>query len=353
MSVPDRETIRSLPKAVLHDHLDGGLRVGTILEIADEIGYSDLPADDPAALSEWFHQGMSGSLERYLQAFVHTVAVMQTEDAISRVAFEAVEDLALDGVVYAEIRFAPSLNTGGGLPVEAVLEAAHDGFSRASTQYGIAAGMIVTAMRQENDSDDIARAALAAKGIGAVAFDLAGPEAGYPPTSHITACRTIRRGGLGLTIHAGEGAGPHSMWQAVAECGAQRIGHGVRIAEDSDFDGDSMSRLGAFARRIRDHRVPLEVAITSNVHTGTYPSAAEHPFGQLFGNGFNVSINTDNRLMSGVSMSDELELAATTFDLSLRDLGRITAATVEAGFMDYHERRRIIDEIVAPAYGLG
>jgi adenosine deaminase len=353
MSVVDRESIRALPKAVLHDHLDGGLRVGTILEIADETGYQGLPANDSVALSDWFHQGMSGSLERYLEAFVHTVAVMQTEDAISRVAFEAVEDLALDGVVYAEIRFAPSLNTAGGLPVQAVLEAAHDGFTRARSQYEIAVGMIVTAMRQETDSEEIARAALAAQSVGAVAFDLAGPEAGYPPTRHIAACRAIRKGGLGLTIHAGEGAGPHSMWQAVAECAAQRVGHGVRVAEDTDFDGVSMSRLGAFARRIRDHRVPLEVAITSNVHTGTYASATEHPFGELYRNGFDVSINTDNRLMSGVTMTDELELASTTFDLGLEDLGQITTNAIQAGFLDYQTRRRIIDEIVAPAYGLG
>jgi adenosine deaminase len=350
MTPISQATIDHLPKAVLHEHLDGGLRVGTIIELADQIGYGDLPSTDEKQLAEWFHRGKSGSLERYLEAFEHTVAVMQDQECIRRVAFESVQDLADDGVVYAEIRFAPSLNTKRGLPVEAILEAAHDGIADAAGQHRMEVGLIVTAMRQETDSASIARTAVRSQNLGVVGFDLAGPEAGFPPTLHTEACHIARAGGLGLTIHAGEGDGPHSMWQALNACGASRIGHGVRVAEDTDFDGHALTELGPFARTVRDRRVPLEVAITSNLHTGVYRDVAAHPFGQLYRNGFNVSINTDNRLMSGVTMSSETALAANTFDLDLDDLECITINTLEAGFLDYPTRRRIIDEVVRPGY---
>lgn len=342
---------KRLPKAVLHEHLDGGLRVETVLELADEVGYRDLPSYDIDELAAWFHQGRSGSLERYLEPFVHTIAVMQTQEAISRVAYESVRDLADDGVVYAEIRFAPSLNTAGGLSREAVLEAVNEGFRRGSAEGGIfVGGTIVCAMRQDSDSADVARAAAAAMGAGVVGFDLAGPEAGFPADAHLEACRIAREAGLGLTIHGGEGDGAHSMWRAIALCGAMRIGHGVHVADDTDFDGTEISHLGLFASSVRDHRVPLEVAISSNLHTSSYPSESEHPFGALHRNGFNVSINTDNRLMSGVTVSGEYALATESFGLSVADLERITVDAIEAGFGDYPERRRIIDNIVKPAY---
>jgi adenosine deaminase len=346
----DRETVRQLPKAVLHEHLDGGLRVGTIIELADRIGYDGLPSTEEDELAEWFHQGKSGSLERYLEAFEHTVAVMQDQECVRRVAYESVQDLARDGVVYAEIRFAPSKNTMGGLPVEAVLEAAHDGIAAAAKEERISVGLIATAMKHETDSASIARIAVNAKHLGVVGFDLAGPEAGFPATLHAEACRIAREGGLGVTIHAGEGDGPHSMWQALNACGASRIGHGVRVAEDTNFDGESMTDLGSFARSVRDHRIPLETAISSNLHTGAYETVATHPFGELYRNGFNVSINTDNRLMSGVTLSDEISLAATTFDLGLVDVEQITVDTIESGFLDYPTRRRIIDDVVRLAY---
>jgi adenosine deaminase len=345
-------TIESLPKAVLHEHLDGGLRVETVLDLADKVGYRDLPSYQIDELRDWFHQGRSGSLERYLEPFVHTVAVLQNEEAISRVAYESVEDLGADGVVYAEIRFAPSLNIIGGLTRRAVLEAAHDGFTRASRDTGVMVAMIVCAMRQDTDSPDVAKAAVEAMDLGVVAFDLAGPEAGFPADDHIEACRTVRRAGLGLTIHGGEGDGTHSMWRALALCGAQRIGHGNSVADDTNFAEGSMTHLGPFATRVRDHQIPLEVAISSNLHTSAYPSAQQHPFGELYRNGFNVSINTDNRLMSGVSVSGEYALAADTFHLNLSDLERTTVRAIEAGFGDYLERKRLIDEVVTPAYAL-
>ncbi|MEN8234006.1 MAG: adenosine deaminase [Actinomycetota bacterium] len=341
---------QALPKALLHDHLDGGVRVGTILELADAQGYQDLPADDEESLAEWFNQGRSGSLERYLEAFTHTVGVMQDEEAIRRIAYEAGVDLADQGVVYAEIRFGPSLHTFGGLTREAAIEAVLDGFAAARREKGIVLYAIASALRHETDSEDVARAAISYLDQGLIAFDLAGPEAGFPADDHLVACRLIRDAGLGLTIHAGEADTAQSIWRAVARCGATRVGHGVRIADETDFDGSRITELAPLARRIRDHRIPLEVSITSNLDTSAFPSAAEHPFGALYRAGFTVTINTDNRLMSSISLTDEYELAATTFGLGPADLSEITVNALEAGFGDWTERRRLIDEVVRPTY---
>jgi len=341
---------RSLPKALLHDHLDGGVRVETILDLADAQGYADLPATDADSLSEWFDQGRSGSLERYLEAFTHTVAVMSSETAIQRIAYETGIDLAADGVVYAEVRFGPSLHMIHGLTREAAIEAVLDGFAAARRDTGIVLYAIASALRHETDSEEVVRAAIPYLDRGLVAFDLAGPEAGFPADDHIAACRLARDAGLGLTIHAGEADTAASIWRAVARCGAARVGHGVRIADETDFDGGTITSLGPLARRIRDHRIPMEVAITSNLDTSAFPSVAEHPFGALYRNGFTVTLNTDNRLMSRVSLTDEYELAATTFGLGLADLEEITVNAFEAGFSDWPERRRLIDEVVRPAY---
>ena len=339
-----------LPKAVLHEHLDGGLRIETILEIADADGYTDLPTTDADALAFWFFQGESGSLERYLEAFDHTTAVMQTSDAISRIAYESGEDLAADGVVYAEVRYDPGLSMRRGLRREDAIEAMLDGFSRVSRDTGIAIYAIATALRHQTDSLDVVRSAVRFVGQGVVAFDLAGPEKGFPPDLHLDACLAAREGGLGLTLHAGEGDGVHSIWRALALCGAQRIGHGVHIVDDTDFDGSSITRLGSFARTVRDHRVPLEVAITSNLHTGSFQSASDHPFGALLAQGFNVNINTDNRLMSQVSVSDEYALAASTFGLGHDALAMVTVNALEAGFGDWPVRKELIAR-VRTAYG--
>jgi len=341
----DRSLIDRLPKAVLHEHLDGGLRIDTILDLADAHGYDQLPTTDADGLAAWFFQGESGSLERYLEAFGHTTAVMQTPGAISRVAYESGVDLASDGVVYAEVRYDPGLSTTKGLAREDVIEAMLDGFGRATAETGITIGVIATALRHLTDSVDVVKAAIPFLGRGVVGFDLAGPEAGYPPDLHLEACKLARENGLGITLHAGEADGPHSIWSALALCASQRIGHGVHIADDTDFNGQSITTLGRLARMVRDHRVPLEVAITSNLHTASYPTVSEHPFGALFANGFNVSINTDNRLMSGVSVSDEYALAASTFDLSIDDLVAITVDALEAGFGDWRVRDRLIDEV--------
>ncbi|MEA3502323.1 MAG: adenosine deaminase [Actinomycetota bacterium] len=341
---------RSLPKALLHDHLDGGVRVETILELADEQGYADLPASDVDGLGEWFNQGRSGSLERYLEAFTHTVAVMSSEDAIQRIAYETGIDLAADGVVYAEIRFGPSLHMIHGLSREAAIEAALDGFAAAHRETGIVLYTIASALRHDTDSEKVVQAAIPYLGRGLVGFDLAGPEAGFPADDHLAACRLARDAGLGLTIHAGEADGASSIWRAVAKCGATRVGHGVRIVDETDFDGSAITSLAPLARRIRDHRIPLEIAITSNLDTSAFPSAAEHPFEALYRNGFMVTLNTDNRLMSRVSLTDEYELAAAAFNLGPADLGEITVNALEAGFGDWPARRRLIEEVVRPAY---
>lgn len=347
----DTESQLNLPKAVLHDHLDGGLRVATVMDLADAAGHS-LPETDEVKLARWFHQGQSGSLEQYLQAFEETIAVMQTPEAIERVASEAVDDLAADGVVYAEIRFDPGLFTRDGLSREDVIEATLSGFASASADRDIAVYGIVCALRHLGDSELAAEAAIRFHGDGVVAFDLAGPEAGFPPDLHLAAIRKIQTAGLGLTLHAGEGDGPHSVWRALALCGAQRIGHGVHLADDTDFDGDRISKLGGVAERARDQQVPLEVAVTSNLHTGGYSEATTHPLGALYRAGFNVSINTDNRLMSDVSVASEHALAKEAFGFSDSDLGVMTENAVRAGFGPWPERKRIIEQVVRPAYGL-
>lgn len=340
-----------LPKVLLHDHIDGGIRVETVLELADRFGHQ-LPASSPDALRAWFHQGQSGSLPRYLEAFEHTVGVMRDGDACRRVAYEAGVDLAADGVVYAELRFGPSLHVPFGMAREEVIEAVLDGLRTASEETGIVLYGIVTALRQMDDSETVARAAVRFAGRGIVAFDLAGPEAGYPADQHLAGCRVASEGGLGLTIHAGEGDGPDSIWRALARCRAQRIGHGVRIVEDTRVEGGEVVELGALARRVRDHRIPLEVAPTSNLHTAAFEDVASHPLGALYRAGFNVTINTDNRLMSGITATDEYTLAAQHQGFAREDLGAVTVAALEAGFGDWPTRKRLIDDVVRPAYGL-
>ena len=346
----DRSTVRALPKALLHDHLDGGLRIETVLELADEHGYDGLPTTDAQDLGAWFHQGESGSLERYLEAFDHTVGVMQTEDAIRRVAYEAGEDLAQDGVVYAEVRFGPSLHTQRGLAREAVVEAVLDGMRAASRDHGIVLGAIVDALRQFTDSEEVARVAARYAGNGVVGFDIAGPEAGFPADDHLPAFHIAREAGLGITIHAGEADSAQSMWRAIALCCAQRIGHGVRIVDETKLQNGEIVELAPLAARVRDHRVPLEVSPTSNLDTHAFPPGTPHPLGALYRAGFNVTINTDNRLMSAISLSDEYLFAVESSGLTRADLGIVTEAALIAGFGDWTDRSRLIREVVKPAY---
>ncbi len=323
--------IRSLPKVVLHDHLDGGLRPETVLDLARQQGYTGLPADNAEDLSLWFDQGKSASLERYLEAFEYTMAVMQTADAIERVAYEAGIDHAAEGVIYAEIRFAPSLLTQQGLTRLDVLEAAAEGLDRAAEETDTEFGIIVDAMRQEQDSSEVAQDTLDAMGMGVVGFDLAGPEAGFPPDDHLEACQIIREANLGLTIHAGEADGLESIWSALQVCGAHRLGHGFRIMDDCDVEDGEIVALGDLAAYVRNFQVPLEVCPVSNTHT-TQMSMSQHPIGQLLRAGFNVTVSTDNRLMSQTSMTYEMEQLVEHLEFTKADLHRLTANAIMASF---------------------
>lgn len=336
--------IPSLPKVLLHDHLDGGLRPTTILELAAEVGYDGLPADTPEGLEEWFDQGTSGSLPRYLEAFTHTIAVLQTAPAIERVAYECGIDLHADGVVYFESRYAPSLSTAGGLSRREVLAAMAAGFRRAELETGVQWGIIVDAMRQDTDSVEVARVAIDARDLGVVGFDLAGPEAGFPADDHLEACRMIREANMGLTIHAGEADGPESMWRAIQRCGAHRAGHGFRIIEDCMVEDGRIVALGPLATYVRDFKVPLEVSPYSNTHTAGIEMAS-HPIRLLHDAGFNVTVNTDNRLMSRTSMTKEMTALHEELGFTQRDLERLTMRALKAAFCSQAVKDRRYREI--------
>ena len=347
----DLATIRRAPKVLLHDHLDGGLRPRTVIELAADAGYRELPTTDPDELARWFTLGADRkSLELYLEGFGHTVAVMQTRDALERVAAECVEDLAADGVVYAEIRMAPELLTDGGLTLDEAVEAMLSGLRRGTEGRPITAGLIVTAMRQAARSVEIAELAIRHRDAGVVGFDIAGPEAGYPPTRHLDAFHLIARENFHFTIHAGEGFGLPSIWEALQWCVAERLGHGVRIVEDIATRPDGRVALGRLAAYVRDRRVPLEMCPTSNVHTGAATSIEEHPIDLLRRLRFRVTVNTDNRLMSGISLSSEFATLSASHGLSLDDMEWLTLNAMKSAFWPFDGRLRIINEQVKPGF---
>jgi len=363
-------TIRALPKAVLHDHLDGGLRPETILELADGTGYAGLPATDADSLGAWFRDSAdSGSLERYLETFDQTVAVMQTEAGLHRVASECVQDLAADGVVYAEIRYAPEQHLLEGLSLEQVVEAVNAGFrhgERAAAAAGrrIRVTALLTAMRHAAKSTEIARLVVHYRHEGVSGFDIAGAEAGFPPTRHLDAFEYLRRENAHFTIHAGEAFGLPSIWEAIQWCGADRLGHGVRIVDDLRVGGLPYAHdvaaaavaspddveLGQLAAYVRDRRIPLEMCPSSNVQTGAAGSVAVHPISLLKRLRFRVTVNTDNRLMSGTSMTREMSLLVDEAGWSLEDLRWATINAMKSSFLPFDERLAIIDEVVTPGY---
>ncbi|HSG79990.1 MAG TPA: adenosine deaminase [Acidimicrobiia bacterium] len=328
-----RDDLRVLPKVLLHEHLDGGLRPGTLLELADACRYPGLPRDEPESLATWFDQRGSGSLVRYLEAFAHTVAVMQTPDALARVAREEVEDLAADGVVYAEVRFAPSLHLQDGLSRSEVIAAVLEGTGEGVAATGIEVRIIVDAMRHDTDAEEVVAAAAPFLGRGVVGFDLAGPEAGFPAREHRRAIDAARDAGFRLTIHAGEADGPSSIADAL-DCGAERIGHGVRIIDDCRVRDGEVVEAGPVAARVVLQDAALEICPTSNLGTGAFPSASAHPIGMLHRAGFPVTINTDNRLMSRTSMTDEFGLVVGHHAFELGDLRAVTLRAVDAAFCD-------------------
>ena len=339
-----------LPKVLLHEHLDGGLRVATILELAAESTYTGLPSSDPDELVDWFDQGESGSLERYLESFQHTVAVMQTAAAIERVAYESVIDLSADGAVYAEVRFAPSKCTVGGLSRRQVVEAALTGLRLGERETDLETGLILSAMRDDTDSLEVARLAVEMETMGVIGLDLAGPERGYPADDHLPGCRHIREASMSLTIHAGEADGPDSIWRALQRCGAHRIGHGIHIIDDCLVEDGEIVSLGRLASYVRDHQVPLEVCVTSNLHTGDYPTPGDHPVGALHRAGFAVTLSTDNRLMSRTSMSDEFGIVANHHEFTIRDLQQVTERAMMAAFCSLPTKERLLTERIRPGY---
>jgi adenosine deaminase len=334
----DELQARKAPKVVLHDHLDGGLRVATFRELADRIGHP-LPADDDAGLAAWFFQGGRGAdLPRYLQAFDQTVAVLQHEDAIRRVAREFAEDLAADGIVHGEVRYAPELSTTGGLSYDEVLAATLAGFAEGPADVEVR--LIVCALRHLGNAAEAFAAAARFADAGVVAIDLAGPEDGFPAADHAAAIATAREAGLGVTLHAGEAFGLPSIEDALDQ-GAQRLGHGVRIVDDLDDE----DRPGPVVRRVLSSHVALEVCPTSNVHTGVVPDVASHPIERLRRAGLAVTLNTDNRLMSGVTLTSEALAMHAAFGWTLTDLEEVTLAAVEAAFLPPAERDALCDQV--------
>ena len=352
------EQIAKAPKVALHEHLDGGVRPATIVEIADEIGH-DLPAGDAASLGAWFEEASSsGSLERYLETFIHTVAVMQRPEDLARVAREAVVDLATDGVVYAELRWAPEQHLSAGLSLTETVEAVQEGIVKGQEEaaglgHPIVVGQLLTAMRHAKRGMEIAEIAVEYRDRGVAGFDIAGAEDGFPPILHLEAFEYLRRENAHFTIHAGEAFGLPSIWQAIQRCGAERLGHGVRIVDDIDFDAPGGPTLGRLAAYIRDRRIPLEMCPSSNLQTHAVPnmrSIADHPIGKLKDLGFRVTVNCDNRLMSGTSMSREFQLLVDAFGYDIADLRWFTINAMKSAFLPFDQRLAIINDVIKPAY---
>lgn len=347
-----QEIIHRIPKVELHDHLDGGLRPGTIIELADKYGIQ-LPTHDPQELTDWFARGCrQKSLSLYLETFAITTGVLQTAEALERVAFEAVEDLAVENVVYAEIRFAPVLHQEKGLNLEEIVTAVLSGLEKGRKKTGMAYGLILCAMRNQHPelSLEIAELAVAFRERGVVGFDIAGDEYGHPPKKHLDAFQYIRNKNFNITIHAGEAFGLESIWQAIQVCGAHRIGHGTRLIEDMSIDGTRIEKMGTLAHFIQDRRIPMEMCLTSNVGTGAAADYASHPFIIFFRNNFRVFLCSDNRLMSDTNLTKEMEIAAKQYNLTLRELEKITVNAMKSAFIHHDEKIKIIYNIIKKGY---
>jgi adenosine deaminase len=347
----DRAALQTLPKVLLHEHLDGVLRPQTIIELAKSLDYDQLPTQNPEELARWFHQGANqGSLPKYLEGFAHTIAVMQNEEALERVAYEQAEDLSHDGVVYFETRFAPLFHTRKGLTHQQVVSAVLKGLERGRKDFGISSGLIICAMRNMDVSLEMAELAVDFRQRGVVGFDLAGEEGGYPPKKHVDAFHYIQRQNFNITVHAGEGFGKESIWQAIQYCGAHRIGHGTRLVDDIAVTDGRVVKLGDLAQYVLDKRIPLEICLLSNVHVGAARSLAEHPFKLFYQEKFRVTLNTDNRLMSNTSMTKEFEAARDTFGLTMDDFERITINAMKSAFLPYDRRCEFIYSVIKPGY---
>ena len=346
------EIIQSVPKVLLHDHLDGGLRPATIIELAKEMKYTKLPTSDPEELAVWFHRGANkGNLVEYLQGFEHTIAVMQTKESLERVAYEMMEDMKNDGVCYVETRFAPIFSTQKGLYNEDVVQAVLTGLERGKKDFGVGYGLIICGMRNMKNTLEMAELAVNFRNEGVVGFDLAGEEGGYPPKKHIEAFQFIQRANFNITIHAGEAFGKESIWQAIQWCGAHRIGHATHLLEDITMDKNGkVAGFGDLAQYVLDKRIPLEICLLSNVHTGAVDKIENHPFGIFFNEKFRVTINTDDRLMSDTTMTKEFATAINVFNINLEDVEKITINSMKSAFIPYKERLHYIYNVIKPGY---
>jgi len=346
--------LQTLPKVLLHDHLDGGLRPATVIELARDTAYSGLPTTDPDELAVWFQRGAKrGSLPLYLEGFAHTCGVMQTEEALERVAYEMMEDMFQDGVVYVETRFAPVFHTEKGLHWDEVVNAVLKGLERGQKDFGVQYGLIICAMRNMTLSQEMAELAVDYRERGVVGFDLAGEEGGFPPKKHVDAFHYIQRENFNITIHAGEAFGKESIWQAIQWCGAHRIGHATRLIEDIGLDKQDPTKIvkmGYLAQYVLDKRIPLEICLISNVDTGAVKSLEEHPFGIFHRYKFRVTLNTDDRLMSDTTMTKEFKVAHKVFKLTLDDLEKITINAMKSAFVPYNRRIKLIYDVIKPGY---
>ena len=346
------QIIKSVPKVLLHDHLDGGLRPQSVIDLAKDIKYNKLPTKDAGELSAWFHQGANkGSLVEYLQGFEHTCAVMQTKESLERSAYEMMEDMKNDSVCYVETRFAPVFHTSKGLYHEDVVNAVLEGLEKGKRDFGVGYGLILCGMRNMKNTLEIAELAVNYRNQGVVGFDLAGEEGGYPPKKHIEAFQFIQRANFNITIHAGEAFGKESIWQAIQWCGAHRIGHATHLKEDFTFDKDgNVVGFGDLAQYVLDKRIPLEICLLSNVHTGAVDKIENHPFGIFFKEKYRVTINTDDRLMSDTNMTKEFVTAIEHFNVNMDDVEKITINSMKSAFIPYKERLYYIYNVIKPGY---
>ena len=341
------KSLRSYPKVLLHDHLDGGLRSETIISLAREINYRSLPSYDERDLENWMlATADQGKLELYLEAFAHTIAVMQTEESLFRVAEECVEDLAEDGIVYAEVRFAPELFQQNGLSLNQVVSSVLQGFESGSDGKKILVKGILCAMRSNTRSVEVVEVAAAFADHGIVGFDIAGPEVDFPPRLHKEAFNLAHKNNIAITIHAGEAAGPEYIEEALRTCHAARIGHGISIQDDISRK-DSRMELGEIASLLVKNNIPLEICPTSNIHTGIIDVMNDHPLNTLINAGFLVTINTDNRLMSSTCLTNELLQCSDAFAWDWEDIGNVTKNAIYHSFLPQSDKDKLLMKLKA------
>ncbi len=328
--------IEKLPKTDLHCHLDGSLRIATILDLAEQQKVK-LPESDPDRLFRHIYAGdVCGSLEDYLKAFDVTLSVMQTEEALFRTAYELAQDCARENVRYIEVRYSPMLHTQRGLPLTDIVEAVIQGLRKAEIDFGVRSGVILCGIRSISPEASLRMAELcvAFKNRGVIGFDLAGAEYNYPAKDHKQAFQLILNNNVNCTAHAGEAYGPESIAQAIHYCGAHRIGHGTRLRENGDL-----------LNYVNDHRIPLEICLSSNIQTGAAPDLASHPLPFFYNYGLRVTINTDNRLVTDTTVSKELHLIHRTFGLSLADLKELIVDGWKSTFLPYREKADLLRKV--------